>query len=148
MKGLRRNRWLLWAALVVPALLLRALLPVGYMPGAGGLVLCSGVAGVQSPAAMPGMDMSASEMLAMNVVPGPEAGPMTATGHPHAPMGQGDPCPFAASGAGYAPASTSTALCALVAVERAPQVDHPVAHHVQTILRTQAARGPPALTTA
>ena len=55
------------------ALLSRALVPVGYMPGAGGIVLCSGYApvltAVQGPEAvggmpgmlMPGMDMSGED---------------------------------------------------------------------------------------
>jgi hypothetical protein len=59
-----RNPWL--AVLLLAALFGHALIPAGYMPGAGGLVLCPGYA----PAAvntgadaiahddMPGMDMS------------------------------------------------------------------------------------------
>jgi hypothetical protein len=41
--------------LLFAALLSRALIPLGFMPGPGGIVLCSGYAPVP---AMPGMDMS------------------------------------------------------------------------------------------
>jgi hypothetical protein len=44
--------------LLFAAVFSRALIPVGFMPGAGGIVLCSGYASV--PAVdMPGMNMSA-----------------------------------------------------------------------------------------
>jgi hypothetical protein len=58
------QRWLArgwFAALLFAALFSRALIPVGFMPGAGGIVLCSGYAPV--PAVdMPGMDMSGMDM--------------------------------------------------------------------------------------
>jgi hypothetical protein len=44
--------------LLFAALFSRALIPVGFMPGAGGIVLCSGYASVPAMD-MPGMDMSA-----------------------------------------------------------------------------------------
>jgi hypothetical protein len=57
------QRWLArgwFTALLFTALFARALVPVGFMPGAGGIVLCSGYAPVpdMSRMAMPGMDMS------------------------------------------------------------------------------------------
>lgn len=46
------------------ALFARALVPVGFMPGPGGIVLCSGYAPVpdMSGMAMPGMDMPGMDM--------------------------------------------------------------------------------------
>ncbi len=55
------QRWLArgwFAALLFAALFSRALIPVGFMPGPGGVVLCSGYAPVSSLPDMPGMDMS------------------------------------------------------------------------------------------
>jgi hypothetical protein len=55
--------------LLFTALLCRALVPMGFMPGAGGLVLCSGYApipamahGSQAEGGMPGMDMPGMDM--------------------------------------------------------------------------------------
>jgi hypothetical protein len=45
--------------LLFAALFSRALIPAGFMPGAGGIVLCSGYAPVPAMD-MPGMDMSGS----------------------------------------------------------------------------------------
>ncbi len=57
------QRWLdrpWFAAWLCAALLSRALIPVGFMPGPGGIVLCSGYALVPAMPRMdmPGMDMS------------------------------------------------------------------------------------------
>jgi hypothetical protein len=55
------QRWLdrpWFTALLFAALLSRALIPLGFMPGPGGIVLCSGYAPVPAMD-MPGMDMSA-----------------------------------------------------------------------------------------
>ena len=54
------QRWLdrpWFTALLFAALCSRALIPVGFMPAAGGIVLCSGYAAVPAMD-MPGMDMS------------------------------------------------------------------------------------------
>jgi hypothetical protein len=45
--------------LLFAALLSRALIPLGFMPGPGGIVLCSGYAPVPT---MPGMDMPGMDM--------------------------------------------------------------------------------------
>ncbi|HEY6454965.1 MAG TPA: hypothetical protein VIY90_06725 [Steroidobacteraceae bacterium] len=62
------QRWLArswFTALLFAALLSRALIPLGFMPGPGGIVLCSGYApvsampyGPEAEHSMPGMDMS------------------------------------------------------------------------------------------
>jgi len=63
------RRWLekpWFAALLLTAFFCRALIPVGFMPGPGGLVLCNGYTAVpmmggvaEAAHDMPGMDMSA-----------------------------------------------------------------------------------------
>ena len=58
-----RNPWL--AVLLLGAIFTRALIPIGYMPGGAGVMLCPGYAATAGGAAhsaghqdMPGMDMS------------------------------------------------------------------------------------------
>lgn len=112
-----RNRpWL--AAWLVAALLARALVPVGFMPGAGGIVLCPGYAAA-APAdhAGPGdghaqVDDHACRYAAAVV-----------------PMGTPQPAPAVA----YAP---------VVSFEAQPPAERPVVH--ATIAPTRLPRGPPA----
>lgn len=68
-RGWLDRRW--FTALLFTAVLCRALIPMGFMPAAGGLILCSGYApipamahGSQAEGRMPGMDMSGKADLA------------------------------------------------------------------------------------
>ena len=63
-----------FAALLFAALLSRALIPLGFMPGPGGIVLCSGYApvptmpyGSAATHNMPGMDMPGMDMPGMDM---------------------------------------------------------------------------------
>ena len=98
-RKLTQDRWLL--ALLLAAVAMRAIVPAGFMPGAGGIILCPGyAAGAQSAGSsavdsdMSGMDMSAMDS--------PETG-MPDSGDsphrtPHGPMHAGMAvCPFAAA---------------------------------------------------
>jgi hypothetical protein len=140
---IRRRRLWLWALL--PLALPRLLIPLGFMPGGGGLMLCSAYA--PAPAAalamshdMPGMDMSTVEASADEVSRSAAGG-----GTPgHGQDGGGDHCPFAASAAGMAPGATPT-------VPGGPDIHAAtppwptILAHSPSILRAQGARGPPAI---
>lgn len=146
MDRLRRSRQLLWTALVVPVLLLRALLPTGYMPGPGGLMLCPGTVPVQQ---MPNPD---AQMVVMDMS-GMDMSGMDAAGlHHHPPAqhhteGHSEVCPFAAGASGYAPAAADTLVLAGILVESPRAVARTSGQHAPTILRTQGPRGPPTLAT-
>ena len=136
----RRLRLPLLVLLVLPALTLRALIPMGFMPevGAGGGIsigLCPGDAAV--------LDSALTDY-----APGPHAAhhhTHHAGGGPGAPGStHHGPCLFAASGA----AALTPALPALTLVVPAPgRVPEFSASGVfsPSILRTQSPRGPPSL---
>jgi hypothetical protein len=118
--------------LLFAALFSRALIPVGFMPGAGGIVLCSGYAPV------PAMDMSGMDMPGMD---------MSGT----ADHGAGGPsrhgvelCPYAAGAAvmaaGHAPALTAFTPFVPAASVFPPEKSLPRG----TIVPTSLPRGPPA----
>jgi hypothetical protein len=114
--------------LLFAALLSRGLIPLGYMPGAGGIVLCSGYAPVS---AMPGMDMSAT---AQHGADGP--------GQRHDGM---QICPYTAvasvMAAGHAPPLAAFTLVVSASIVFPPQQSIPRG----TIVPTSLPRGPPAL---
>lgn len=129
--NLRKSRRL--ALLVVPALLLRALIPAGFMPtaGAGGLAveLCPG-AGALPPG------------LAAH-------GQATHAGHDHAGHGTNDPgaahhaaCLFSA-GAGATFAATLSAPALSTSPLAARVAGAPARPFVPAILRAQSSRAPP-----
>ena len=136
--GRHRANW--WVALVLPGLLLRALIPLGFMPMFGPhfsvrLTLCEGYAPVPSMA----MDMSMDMPMAASM-----DGP--ALHHPDAP-GKGIPqervtCPHGAS-------PTLAALPALRAVSLTVQVaatsllSSPQVTYFGLSPRAQSPRGPP-----
>ena len=72
MRNRAAHRWLVkpwFAALLLTAFMSRALRPVGFMPGPGGLILCSGYASApltgdsrDASHDMPGMDMGGMDM--------------------------------------------------------------------------------------
>ena len=128
------QRWLArpwFTALLFTALLARALIPVGFMPGPGGVVLCSGYAPVPAMAGMdmPGMDMSGMADHA-------SGGPLQRHGM--------EVCPFSAvatvMAAGHAPTLAALALVAPSVIVFPPQQSIPRG----TIVPTSLPRGPPA----
>ncbi|MCX7056895.1 MAG: hypothetical protein NTZ79_06795 [Proteobacteria bacterium] len=123
--GRRTRNWVAYALLA--GLLVRALIPVGFMPGASGLEFCQG--GMPSMAAsMPAHHHHHAE--------GQQA-PSHSTGH-------GEGCVFAGSAAGLAPPCVpSTAVPVQVAT--AYPVPSTSIDSSPTILRAQSPRGPPAL---
>jgi len=119
----------------------RALVPTGFMPGPGGLILCSGYAPIagsaahQMPHDMSGMDMSGMAM------PGHPGSPSHGGNAPdHVSMGV---CPFAAA------ASTMSAPHAVSVVAFAHLLPASIALPSQvfiargTIVPTRLPRGPP-----
>jgi hypothetical protein len=142
-----RNPWL--AALLVITFFARALIPTGFMPGAGGLILCPGYALLGTGSAtdhgpsdksamdMPGMDMSDMAM------PGHSGNPSHGGNAPdHESMGI---CPFAAvattMAAPHAICVAALAHLILTSIEFPPQKFIPRG----TIVPTRLPRGPPAL---
>jgi len=132
------RRW--FAALLFSALFARALIPAGYMPGAGGLMLCSGYApvpGAQHAGAaadtMSGMDMSGMDMTGMADpgAPGPHHGV--------------ELCPFAAAScamaAGHAPLLTISSPVPIARIVFPPERIIPRG----TLVPTRLPRGPPAI---
>jgi hypothetical protein len=153
--GRKRVRW--WAALLLPALVLRSLIPLGFMPMFGpGLgvqfVLCEGYAPV------PGTTPSTSSMamaMPMDGVPSAVANSST-DGSDHARQTD---APLVDGGApdhqdhGTCPYGTAPALGGLPALAVALVSDQPVAAPVvaaaqvayfQISPRAQSSRGPPA----
>ena len=132
-----RNPWL--AVLLLGAIFTRALIPVGFMPGPGGLVLCPGYAptnfgaGAASTAQhdMPGMDMSGHDMGMDHSGKAPA----------HASMGG---CVFAAAGTALAFFHTPgpALITPVVSLEKifAPQPFVPRT----AVAPTRLPRGPPA----
>lgn len=154
--GRKRVRW--WAALLLPALVLRSLIPLGFMPMFGpGLgvqfVLCEGYAPV------PGTTSSVSMAMAMDV---PMDGATGAAAHSSTDAtdhSRHDDAPLVDGGApdhqdhGTCPYGTAPALGGLPALAVVLVSDQPVAAAVvaaaqvayfQISPRAQSSRGPPA----
>jgi hypothetical protein len=123
--GRRRANW--WIALVLPGLLLRALIPIGFMPVFGAhvgvqLSMCDGYA----PVAFAAMQMPAD--MPMDMHPGGKSAHSV--------------CPYGASAALASPlmlgeAPSIVPICAQRQVARAQIA------HFEMALRTQSPRGPP-----
>ena len=152
-----------WAVLLLPGLLLRALIPVGYMPMFGpglsvGLMLCPAYAPVLAPIAgaadarsqppapdttmdMSGMDISMDMSMDMSTSASTGSAPSHDSGSGHQDHTL---CPYAASATLGAPpaflsasvSGQSTAECTLFA----PQVAY-----FRLSPRAQSARGPPVI---
>lgn len=129
------------AALLLSAFVARALVPAGFMPGAGGLVLCDGYAASAANAMQAmGHDMSAMDMAGAG------------HGANHATHGGGSAdhagsslCSFAA--AATTMASGHTAILAVFVSADAGQVQLPDLPFIPrgTIVPTRLPRGPPSL---
>lgn len=132
MTTLRTKRRLL--ALVLPLLLLRLLVPAGFMPmaGAGGLgiVLCP-----QEARLPPGLAMAHAGHAMHHA--GHHGGGAPASAEHHAP------CLFAASAAPPVPASLLLAAAAPASATAAPLPRQARASALPVILRAQSARAPP-----
>jgi len=124
--------------LLLPALLYRALVPVGFMPvqeasGRVDLALCSGVVDVATFIA------AASQRIHGQHRHQGAAGSDHMAGHAH----HFSPCPYALTGSAplvaFAPHWTPTFL-----TEEPPPQGAVTAIFLPTILRTQTSRGPPA----
>lgn len=148
----RRTRW--WVAIVLPGLLLRALIPIGFMPAfapgmAVGLMLCEGYAPVapgtaamDMPSGMPSggaMDMSMEMPSPGNAADSAQHGHSGGGSHDHSS------CPYGAS-----PASASGATWASVSVRLQslpqPALAAPQIRHVEIAPRAQSPRAPPVAT--
>jgi len=143
--------------LLVVALLGRALVPVGFMPGAGGLVLCPaygpaqgagghamGHAMAQPMAHSMAMDMPGHDMSAMDMGPAASKGGAHAG---HQGMAHEGSCAYATSASGSA-LSTVHSLPPVAYVPSTPNdVPAPVERLIPrgTIVPTRLPRGPPAL---
>ncbi len=144
------HRWLdkpWFAALLLTTFFCRALIPVGFMPGPGGLTLCSGYAEVPS---IVGGGAAANDMQDM---PGMDMGDMDMSAHAtHSGRGNHSPehesmgvCPYAAAAAVLAITHTS-APSALLPVATTPIAFPPEKSLPRgTIVPTRLPRGPPTL---
>lgn len=137
------------------------MIPDGFMPGAGGFVICNGYMpepsggdAATSPASLAGMDMSAMDMSGMDMA-GMDMSGMDmsshsnhATGGGKAP-GHGNPglCPFAAVASAMLVQHQPPLVAALLQPVRT-LVDPPPRSFIPrgTIVPTRLPRGPPSLT--
>jgi len=130
---------------LLAALVSRFLIPLGYMPGPGGLTICSGYA----PTAMAadassqpsGMDMSGDDMSMMDMaMPG-------AAGHHDGktPVHDGGLCPFAALAAGAAVLHALPSVAGVAPV-RQTSPSFVSLFFQSTFASNYLARGPPSLT--
>jgi hypothetical protein len=138
--GRSRANW--WVVLVLPGLLLRALIPVGFMPVFGPnfsvrLTLCDGYAPVPSMAMEMSMDM-----------PMGASADMPAQHHPAAPRND-IPSPQEHGTCPYGASPTLAALTALSVVSQAVQISatalisSPQVSYFELSPRAQSPRGPP-----
>ena len=147
--GRKPNPW--FAVLLLAALLARALVPLGYMPGPGGVMLCPAYgplaahihnlgeardeSGMDSPGMnMPGMDMSMGSM-DMSQHSGHGRSPS-----PHDGVAE---CPFGAAASNVAITHTSPVLAVSAGVSIAPQSHTEQSAPHSTIPITRLPRGPP-----
>jgi hypothetical protein len=152
MKNRIAIRWAqnpLLAALLLAAFFSRALIPAGFMPGPGGLVLCNGFGPAPTTVSqamshdMSTMDMSGMDMAGMDM-----PGMAHAGGHPAHGGGSQDHegsslCPFAAAATTMA-SSHASLLSVTVAVDSRPVLlpEQPFVPR-GTIASTSLPRGPP-----
>lgn len=147
-QGRKRVRW--WVALLLPGLLLRSLIPLGFMPmfdpGYGmRFVLCEGYAPVPGTAASKSMNMrmdpamhataGAPDHLRQNDAPRVEGGVPKHQDHGNCPYGAGP----ALGGVPTQSLVSVTVEAATALVLTAPQVTY-----FKVSPRAQSSRGPPA----
>ena len=150
MKNRTAHRWLKnpwFAALLLTALFSRALIPAGFMPGQGGLVICNGYTSVRGGIAtqdisheMPAMEMAGMDMSGMGLAH--QAGHLSKDGG--GPDHEGSSlCPFAAAATSMASSYTPVRVAIVHTV--VPRIDFPAQPFVPrgTIVPTRLPRGPP-----
>ena len=128
-----RRPWL--ALFLLGALFTRALIPVGYMPGAGGLIICPGYAPLTAATAahdMPGMDMSGSGLGVDHSGKAPS----------HDSMGI---CPFAAAATVFAFLQAPTAVSNTPLIQVEVKLTSKFFISRSRIAPTRLPRGPPSL---
>jgi hypothetical protein len=134
--GRRRADW--WVALVLPGLLLRALIPLGFMPMFGPgvsvqLTLCEGYAPVPSMR----MDMPMGVAAQHHSGGGAGSGGHGAPFHP-----DHSTCPYGASPT-FAALTASCAVPASVQASAPLLISAPQVAHFEIAPRAQSPRGPP-----
>ncbi len=143
-----RSPWV--ASLLLIAFFARAMIPDGFMPGAGGFVICNGYMpepsegdAATSPASIAGMDMAGMDMSGMDM----SSHSNHPTGSGKAP-GHGNPglCPFAAVASAMLVQHQPPLVAALLQPVRT-LVDPPPRSFIPrgTIVPTSLPRGPPTL---
>ena len=133
-----RKPWL--AALLLVTFFARALVPTGFMPGPGGLIICTGYAPASVSHEMSGMDMAGMDMSGMDM--GSHAGHSGHDGGPpsHDSMGM---CPFAAAAAAMASPQAANAVVLAHFVSTAVEIPEQPFVPRGTIVPTRLPRGPP-----
>ena len=137
-----RKPWL--AALLLVTLASRLLIPTGFMPGPGGLVLCNGHGPMtmSMPSEMAGIDMSGMDMSGMDM--SQHAGTPGQGGHTQDHESSGV-CPFAAAATTMASGHTAVLLVSVAVETGSVQLpDQPFVPR-GTIVPTRLPRGPPSL---
>ncbi len=136
-----------WAALLLPGLLLRALVPVGFMPTFGpgwslGLVLCAAYAPI-SPMDMSNMDMPMDAAAATGSEPDAATAPQPlGRGHRSGDYQQHSLCPYAKS-ATSAPAPAALSLPGAPAAAASTALMAAQIFWFQAPARAQSPRAPP-----
>jgi len=150
-KAIRLARNPILAALLLVTFLARALVPAGFMPGPGGLMLCpaygppAGALHLAMSHDMSSMDMSGMDMSTMDMsgMAHPSGKPVHGSGAPD--HESSSLCPFAAAAAPMA--TGHAALLSVAAIVDARAVRIPDLPFVPrgTIVPTRLPRGPPSL---
>lgn len=154
MIGWGRNRTRRWVAIVLPGLLLRAMIPVGFMPMFGPhfsvqLALCEGYAPLPSTTMDMSTDMSTGMPMGMPMdMPMAMAAPHHPSGEPYT---QGT-VPLSHQDHSNCPYGASPSLAALPAFDTTPPTVRPSSQspaftpqieHFAIAPRAQSSRGPP-----
>lgn len=144
----------LLAALLLVAFCTHALIPAGFMPGPGGLVICNGYASARGGAATQpnSHDLSAMGMSSMDM-PGMDMSGMDMANHAgRTPSDRGLPyhlgsslCPFAAAATTMASSPTAVLVTAAQPVAHRIDLPHQAIVPRDTVVPTRLPRGPPAL---
>ena len=135
------------SALLLVAFCTHALIPVGFMPGPGGLIICHGYAAAPANSGPRSMThgMSATDMAGMDMS-GMDMSPVAG----HSPSRGGSPdhdassvCPFAAAATTLA--GGHTVILLVIAISVTGPIDLPPQPFVPrgTIVPTRLPRGPP-----
>lgn len=132
------------AALLLVGFLARALIPAGFMPGAGGLIQCSGYApapgalGLSMTHDMSSMNMSGMDMSAMDHQGKHTSHDGRSPGHDGS-----SPCPFAAAASTLAPGHSAVPTDSMAVEPGAVPLPNPSFVPRGTTVPTRLPRGPP-----